>query len=65
MPKYYVQSGQIKHVIDRKTRKKAITDTLIFYRGKGLMTNLKVCISEVGWDKYMTCYDTDSFLKDF
>jgi hypothetical protein len=64
MPKYYVQSGQMKHIIDRKTRKQAIVDTLIFYRGKGLMTNLKICVSEIGWDIQMTCYETDSFLKD-
>ena len=64
MPKYYVQSGQIKHIIDRKTRKKAIMDTLIFYKGRGLTTNLKICISEVGWSIGMTCYETDAFLKD-
>lgn len=63
MPKYYVQTGQIKHIIDRKNRKKAIIDTLIFYKGKGLMTNLKICISEIGWDIQTICYDTDDFLK--
>ena len=64
MPKYYVQSGQIKSVIDRNDHKTAILDIIKKYRGKGLMTVSKICISETGWTKNLTCYDTDDFLKE-
>jgi hypothetical protein len=64
MAKYYVSSGQIKHVINRTTHSSAIIDTLKYYKGKGLMTALKICISESGWTRGQICYDIDFFLKD-
>lgn len=63
MPKYYVKSGQVKYIIDRPDYLIAINDTLKAFKGKGLSTALKICISEVGWNKETTCYDTDEFLK--
>lgn len=63
MPKYYVFSGQIKHIIDRPTDMVAITDTLEYYKGKGLMTGPKICVSERGWFEDI-CYETDPLLKD-
>lgn len=63
MAKYYISSGQIKHVIDRDTHSKAIKDTLSYYKGKGLMTGPKICISESGWTKGQICYDIGLFLK--
>ena len=64
MPKYYVQSGQIKAIIDRKDHKTAILDIIKKYRGKGMLTVSKICISEKGWSTDLTCYDTDAFLKE-
>ncbi|NDC71885.1 MAG: hypothetical protein EBZ62_00320 [Sphingobacteriia bacterium] len=64
MPKYYVQSGQIKHIIQRNTHYDAIVSVLKIYRGKGLVTSIKICVSETGWKKKLTCYDTDTFLKE-
>ena len=63
MPKFYVFSGQIKHILDRKNEQVALLDTLEYSKGKGLQTGLKICISERGWfeDK---CFDTDTYLKD-
>jgi hypothetical protein len=63
MPKYYVKSGQIKYIVDRSDHLTAINDTLKSFKGKGLNTALKICVSEVGWNKDLTCYDTDEFLK--
>lgn len=65
MPKYYVKSGQIKHIIDRKNYDTAIIDTLIFYKGKGLMTGPKICISETGFQDFTKwiCYDIEDYLK--
>jgi hypothetical protein len=64
MSKYYIQSGQIRYIIDRKDHHTAIIDTLKHYKGRGLVTSLKICISELGWKKRLTCYDTDEFLKE-
>lgn len=64
MAKYYVQSGQIKAVIDRKDHRSAILDIIKRYKGKGLLTVSKICISETGWSTNLTCYDTDDFLKE-
>ena len=64
MPKYYVKSGQIKYIVDRASHREAIVYTLKYFKGKGLLTSFKICISEIGWNIKTTCYDTDSFLKD-
>ena len=64
MPKYYVYSGQIKHVIDRIDHMTAIKDTLIYYKGKGLMTAIRICISETGWKSDFICYDIDFILRE-
>jgi hypothetical protein len=64
MPKYYVKSGQIKYIIQRENHYTAIVDGLKLYSGKGLLTSIKICISESGWNKNFTCYDTDTFLKE-
>jgi hypothetical protein len=53
----------VKYIIDRPDYLIAINDTLKAFKGKGLSTALKICISEVGWNKETTCYDTDEFLK--
>lgn len=62
MPKYYVQSGQIKYIIDKKNHKEAIVATLKYFHGKGLLTGRKICLSEYGWINGLKCYDTDDFL---
>lgn len=66
MPKYYVKSGQIKFIIDAKDHKNAIVLALKYYKGKGIMSSLKICVSEQGFEDYTfwKCYDTDSFMKD-
>jgi hypothetical protein len=64
MPKYYVQSGQIKCIIGSTDHRSAIIAVIKKYKGKGLLTVAKICISETGWSKDLTCYDTDGFLKD-
>jgi hypothetical protein len=63
MPKYYVQTGQMRYVIDKTSHHDAIMATLKYFKGKGLLTNLKICVSEIGWTKKLKCYDTDDFLK--
>ena len=65
MPKYYIKSGQIRYTIDRKDYITAILDTLLFYKGKGVLTGPKICISETGFEdfKKWICYDTDNYLK--
>jgi hypothetical protein len=63
MPKYYVQSGQIKTIIDRKDHKTAILDVLKDHKGKGMLTVEKICLSETGWTSDLDCYDIDPFLR--
>ena len=64
MPKYYIISGQIKGIVDKKSSKDAIRFILQKYKGKGLLTVAKICVSETGWSTNLTCYETDDFLKD-
>lgn len=65
MPKYYVKSGQIKFIIDSSDHIAAIYAAINRYKGRGIMTGPKICVSEKGFDdfKSWTCYDTDDFLK--
>jgi len=66
MPKYYIKSGQIKHIIDRENHDSAILDTLKYYKGRGLLTGVKICISEKGFEtfKEWTCYDSYKYIKN-
>lgn len=64
MPKFYVFSGQIKHIIDRPDPQVAIVDVLLYYKGKGFLTGAKICVSERGWFEDL-CFDTDTYLKDY
>jgi hypothetical protein len=64
MPKYYVISGQIKEIVDRKSHRAAILCVIQKYKGKGFLTVAKICVSETGWSTNLTCYDTDDFLKE-
>jgi len=64
MPKYYVQTGQMKYVVDKPNSDEAIICTLKHFKGKGLVTHSKICVSEFGWGKRLKCYDTDEFLKE-
>lgn len=65
MPKYYVKSGQIKFIIDTSNHLAAIHAALTRYKGRGVMTGPKICISEIGFEDFKSwkCYDTDDFLK--
>ena len=49
MPKYYVQSGQIKCIINGNDHKSTIIYVINKYKGRGLLTVAKICLSEVGW----------------
>lgn len=62
MPKYYVQSGQLQSIIDRKDTKTAALAVLSKLHGRGLIISPRICVSERGWynDK---CFDTDTLLK--
>jgi hypothetical protein len=64
MPKYYVISGQIKEIVDRKSHREAILFAIEKYKGKGFLTLAKICVSETGFSKNLTCYDTDDFLRN-
>lgn len=66
MPKYYVKSGQIKFIIDTKDHITAIFAALKRFKGRGIVTGPKICVSETGFEdfKNWTCYDTDNFLKE-
>jgi hypothetical protein len=65
MPKYYVKSGQIKFIVDSPDETSAILTALKHYKGKGLMTGPKICVSETGFDDHRnwTCDDTDKYIK--
>lgn len=65
MPKYYIKSGQIKFIIDSSDHIAAIYAAINRYKGRGIMTGPKICISEKGFDDFKSwkCYDTDDFLK--
>lgn len=64
MPKYYVTSGQIKEIVDKKSHKEAIIFVIEKYKGKGLLTVAKICVSETGFSTNLTCYNTDDFLRN-
>jgi hypothetical protein len=64
MPKYYVQSGQIKSIIDKSDHRSAILFILAKFYGKGLLTVEKICLSETGWSTNLECYDIDPFLRE-
>jgi hypothetical protein len=65
MPKYYVKSGQIKYIIDCNDPISAILAALYHFKGRGLVTGPKICVSECGFESHKTwkCYDTDEYLK--
>jgi hypothetical protein len=65
MPKYYVTSGQINYIIDSTNEINAILATLKYYKGKGMMSSLKICVSETGFDDSTNwiCYDTDEYMR--
>jgi len=65
MPKYYVKSGQINYIIDSTDEISAILATLKYYKGKGMMSSLKICVSENGFDDSTNwiCYDTDEYMR--
>lgn len=65
MPKFYIKSGQIKFIIDTADHLSAILAALKRFKGKGVMTGPKICVSEIGFDSYKQwkCYNTDDFMK--
>lgn len=65
MPKFYIKSGQIKFIIDTTDDISAILATLKRFKGRGLITGPKICVSETGFDSFKNwkCYDTDEFIK--
>lgn len=65
MPKYYVKSGQIKYIIDTTDEVSALLSALYHYKGKGVMTGPKICVSETGFDDHTKwkCYNTDEYMK--
>lgn len=65
MPKFYVKSGQIKFIIDTSDHLTAILAALKRFKGKGVMTGPKICVSETGFDSFKNwkCYNTDDFMK--
>jgi len=52
-------------VIDSSDHVSAILATLKYYKGRGIMTGLKICISENGFDDFhqWTCYETDEYMR--
>ena len=65
MPKYYVKSGQIKYIIDCADHVSAILAALYHFKGRGLITGPKICVSEQGFEdhRHWKCYDTDEYLR--
>lgn len=65
MPKYYIKSGQLKYIIDTTDHDSAILSALYHYKGKGIMTSHKICVTEKGFDSFKDwiCYDTDEYIK--
>lgn len=65
MPKFYIKSGHIRYIIDRKNYKEAIVATLKFYKRRGLMVGAKICVSEKGFDSFKEwfCYDISDFME--
>lgn len=64
MPKYYVKSGQIKYIVECTDHICAILAALTHFKGRGLITGPKICVSEKGFEikEKKDCYDTDKFL---
>jgi len=50
MPKYYVRSGQLYFIIDAIDHGGAILATLKYFKGRGLTSHEKICVTEVGFD---------------
>jgi len=65
MPKYYVRSGQLYFIIDAIDHGGAILATLKYFKGRGLTSHEKICVTEVGFDdnKHISCYNTDEYLR--
>lgn len=65
MPKFYIKSGHIKHILDRETETKAIIDTLKYYKYRGFMVGARICVSEKGFDSFKewSCYDIIDFME--
>ncbi|NBU33494.1 hypothetical protein EBS40_02575 [bacterium] len=65
MPKYYIKSGQIKFILDSPDETSAILAALKHYKGKGMVTGPKICVSETGFDynDKSICDDTDKYMK--
>lgn len=65
MPKYYIKSGQLKYIVDSSDHVTAVLAALRHYKGKGIMTGPKICVSEIGFESYKSwkCYDTDEYLE--
>lgn len=65
MPKYYVKSGQIKYIIECTDHDCAIMAALTHFKGRGLLTAPKICVSETGFEDHSKWkyYDTDKYLK--
>jgi hypothetical protein len=65
MPKYYVKSGQIKFIVDTTDHISAILSALKRFKGRGVITGPKICVSEKGFEDFKNwkCYDTDEYLN--
>lgn len=65
MPKYYIKSGHIKHILDRKTEAEAIVDTLKYHKHRGFLVGARVCVSEKGFESFKdwSCYDIIDFME--
>lgn len=66
MPKFYVKSGNLKFIIDKKNHKEAIKAALTHAKQKNIMTGLRICYSEQGFVSFKewVCEDIENYLKE-
>lgn len=66
MPKFYIKSGNLKFIVDKKNYYSAIIEALIYAKKNNILTGLRVCYSEQGFVtfKEWICDDIENYLKE-
>jgi len=65
MPKFYVQSGSFKFIINAIDAYSSVNLILQKYKGKGMMFAPSICTNEEGFisNNNQICFDTDSLIR--
>lgn len=65
MPKFYVQSGNFKFIINAIDAYSSVLLILQKYKGRGIMFGPNICTNEEGFisNRNQICFDTDSLIR--